>query len=160
MSRFRRIVDNQVGASAVEFVLTLPLLLLVIFLLIDLGRFGFVNLSLASASREGVRLSALCPSGASSPGCGNISNEICTMVTNAANSAGKVAGTTTASNLDCGPNLLCVPTSNNLTERTTVSVKTTFRWYLPLGIMDAASGNRVRLSALTVSSSSTALCPS
>ena len=50
---------EQSGATAVEFVLILPLLLALIFGLIDFGRIGFVQVSVTAASREGARFSSL-----------------------------------------------------------------------------------------------------
>ena len=53
------------GATAVEFALILPLLLVLLFGLIDFGRMGFVQVSLTAASREGARYSSLYSSGVS-----------------------------------------------------------------------------------------------
>jgi Flp pilus assembly protein TadG len=47
------------GAVAVEFALVFPVLLLVIFGLVDFGRLYWAQLALTSAAREGVRASAL-----------------------------------------------------------------------------------------------------
>ncbi|MFE6508973.1 TadE/TadG family type IV pilus assembly protein [Nocardioides sp. NPDC057767] len=47
------------GAAAVEFALVLPLLLLVLFGLIDFGRALNAQVTLTQAAREGVRLAAL-----------------------------------------------------------------------------------------------------
>ena len=47
------------GAAAVEFALVLPLLLLVLFGIIDFGRALNAQLTLTQAAREGVRLAAL-----------------------------------------------------------------------------------------------------
>jgi Flp pilus assembly protein TadG len=47
------------GAAAVEFALLLPMLLLLMFGLIDLGRALNAQITLTQAAREGVRLAAL-----------------------------------------------------------------------------------------------------
>lgn len=52
------------GAAAVEFALVLPLLLLVLFGLIDFGRALNAQITLTQAAREGVRLAALQQPGA------------------------------------------------------------------------------------------------
>ena len=54
---------DESGATALEFVLILPLLLALIFGLIDFGRIGFVQVSVTAASREGARFSSLYSSG-------------------------------------------------------------------------------------------------
>jgi len=47
------------GTAAVEFALVLPLLLLIVFGIIDLGRALNAQITLTEAAREGVRLEAL-----------------------------------------------------------------------------------------------------
>jgi Flp pilus assembly protein TadG len=47
------------GTAAVEFVLVLPVLLLIVFGIIDFGRALNAQISLTGAAREGVRLAAL-----------------------------------------------------------------------------------------------------
>ncbi len=47
------------GAAAVEFALVLPLLLVVVFGLVDFGRAYSMQISLTQAAREGVRVAAL-----------------------------------------------------------------------------------------------------
>jgi Flp pilus assembly protein TadG len=51
--------DRDRGAAAVEFALCLPLLLLLVFGIIDFGRALSTQLTLTQAAREGVRLAAL-----------------------------------------------------------------------------------------------------
>jgi hypothetical protein len=60
----RRLRDrSDRGASAVEFALLLPVLLLLIFGIIDFGRILTAEIQLSQAAREGVRLQALGLSG-------------------------------------------------------------------------------------------------
>ena len=47
------------GATAVEFALLLPLLLLIVFGIIDFGRALNAQITLTQAAREGARLAAL-----------------------------------------------------------------------------------------------------
>ena len=47
------------GAAAVEFALVLPVLLLLLFGIIDFGRLYFTQITLTDAAREGVRVLAL-----------------------------------------------------------------------------------------------------
>lgn len=59
-SRFhRRRPGRDDGAAAVEFALVLPILLLVVFGIIDFGRAWNMQLALTQGAREGVRVSAL-----------------------------------------------------------------------------------------------------
>jgi len=53
----RRVRDR--GTAAVEFALVLPLLLLIVFGMIDLGRALNAQITLTEAAREGARLAAI-----------------------------------------------------------------------------------------------------
>jgi Flp pilus assembly protein TadG len=59
MNRRRRRGAGDRGAAAVEFALLLPLLLLIVFGLIDFGRALNAQITLTQAAREGARLDAL-----------------------------------------------------------------------------------------------------
>lgn len=52
---------RQRGASAVEFAIVLPILLLVVFAIIDFGRYFFGQLVLESASAEAAKIIAVKP---------------------------------------------------------------------------------------------------
>jgi Flp pilus assembly protein TadG len=52
-------VERERGAAAVEFALLLPILLIILFGLIDFGRALNAQITLTQAAREGVRLAAL-----------------------------------------------------------------------------------------------------
>jgi Flp pilus assembly protein TadG len=56
--RARRVARDH-GAAAVEFALVVPLLLLLVFGLVDFGRAYNAKITLAQAAREGARLVAL-----------------------------------------------------------------------------------------------------
>jgi Flp pilus assembly protein TadG len=51
--------DRERGAAAVEFALLLPLLLLLVFGIVDFGRALNAQITLTQAAREGARLAAL-----------------------------------------------------------------------------------------------------
>jgi Flp pilus assembly protein TadG len=55
----RRGRDRERGATAVEFALLLPMLLLLLFGIIDFGRALNAQITLTQAAREGARLAAL-----------------------------------------------------------------------------------------------------
>jgi Flp pilus assembly protein TadG len=75
--RRSRSITGDSGAAAVEFALLLPLLLLIVFGLIDFGRALNAQITLTQAAREGARLDAL----------GNYTSaQICTRVVTAATS--------------------------------------------------------------------------
>jgi Flp pilus assembly protein TadG len=54
-----RNTERDRGAAAVEMALILPLLLLIVFGLIDFGRLFYSQITITSAAREGARVSAL-----------------------------------------------------------------------------------------------------
>ncbi len=56
VARARR---NDRGAVAVEFAIVLPLLIILVFGIIDFGRVFFAQITVTQAAREGARLSAL-----------------------------------------------------------------------------------------------------
>jgi Flp pilus assembly protein TadG len=57
--RLARSAPHDRGAAAVEFALLLPMLLLIVFGLIDFGRALNAQITLTQAAREGARLAAL-----------------------------------------------------------------------------------------------------
>jgi hypothetical protein len=83
------------GQALVEFALVIPVFLLMLFALIDVGRFIYLNSTLSQAAREGARLGSVEASYRSSadPACGTVGGPVCpaddtvllTHVTSAAN---------------------------------------------------------------------------
>jgi len=140
---------SETGAAAVEFALILPLLLVLIFGLIDFGRMGFVQVSVTSASREGARYSSLYSSGV-----GNTQTLI-DYVQTSAPAAARVA------QLD-GTGLLTVGITQcsaaQSSENTSVTVSTNFKWLLPVGLISMVAPGATWLQDFTISSMGTMRC--
>jgi hypothetical protein len=67
------------GQGLVEFALVLPVFLLILFGVIDGGRFVYMSSTLSQAAREGARLGAVEAGwmGSSDPGCGQLGGPVC-----------------------------------------------------------------------------------
>lgn len=67
------------GQTLVEFALVLPIFMLVLFGLIDMGRYVFMNSALSQAAREGARVGAVEASwmGRTDPICGTVGGPVC-----------------------------------------------------------------------------------
>jgi Flp pilus assembly protein TadG len=70
---------HQRGQALVEFALILPVFLLVLFGLIDAGRFVYMNSVLSQAAREGARVAAVEASwlGSTATGCNAANGPVC-----------------------------------------------------------------------------------
>lgn len=62
-SMIRRIAADRRGVASVEFVLILPILLLILFLSVELSRAWFTMNLMTTAAREGVRAAVVSPPG-------------------------------------------------------------------------------------------------
>ena len=137
------------GATAVEFALILPLLLVLLFGLIDFGRMGFVQVSLTAASREGARYSSLYSSGVSDTQ--SLNNFVQTSAPAAANVA-QLGGT----------GLLTVTLTQcsvaQTSENTSVTASTNFKWLLPVGLLSLISTGPNWLQDMTITSTGTMRC--
>ena len=98
------------GAAAVEFALVLPLLLLIVFGIIDFGRALNTQITLTQAAREGVRLAAL-----GQPG-------VVSQTQAAATGLSPVSVTVASCPADAGP-----------TDNAVVTVSYTFSFITPVG---------------------------
>ncbi len=137
------------GVAAVEFALVLPLLLLLVFSLIDFGRIFFVQVSVTSASREGTRLSSLYSNGAPTP------QDVINLVNSSA------LGVVSMSQLSSSGTLTInqTPCSTSLSnENTTVEVSTNFKWLLPVGILNVFSPRSTLANDFTISSKGVMRC--
>ncbi len=120
-----------------EFAILLPLLLLLLFGLVDFGRLFFVQIGLNSASIEGARASALGRSAADVTAITQASAPKVAQM--AAMRAGQITVTRTA----------CPVPANGAT--TVVTASTPFTWITPIAILPVATGR-------TVSSTSRLVC--
>lgn len=71
--------NRRRGQGLVEFALVIPIFLLILFGLIDVGRFVFLSSSLSQAAREGARLGSVEVSyrGSVDPACGASGGPVC-----------------------------------------------------------------------------------
>lgn len=102
------------GQTLVEFALVIPVFLVILFGLIDLGRFVVTDHILSQAAREAARLAAVQANwiGSTEPGCGRPGGPVCPAspaalaanVTSAANRmVAGLGGTITEVHLRCDP---------------------------------------------------------
>lgn len=145
----RSVFLSESGATAVEFALILPLLLVLILGLIDFGRMGFVQVSVTSASREGARLSSLDSTGTGS------TQTIINYVQAAAPNAAKVSALDGTAALTVLVNQCSTAQSG---ENTTVTASTNFKWLLPVSLLTLASNSASSLSNFTITSTGTMRC--
>lgn len=142
-------VRSETGASAVEFALIAPVLLLLIFLLADIGRLGYVQISVNSAARESVRASSL----------GLSSSEISSIANSAAGDAARVASLASSTTVTVTQVRSCTA-SSTLGRTTEVKVSTVFKWVTPLDLFlkVAPSGTYNFNSSINISSSGVMVC--
>jgi Flp pilus assembly protein TadG len=115
--RSRRSGPRSRGQALVEFALIFPIFMLVLFGIIDVGRFVYVSNSLNEASREGARYGSVeqwqysCPASVGSP-----DRFTCTSAVTLGRLAGapaNVAATVTCETVGAGGVLLVVPAAAN-----------------------------------------------
>jgi Flp pilus assembly protein TadG len=79
----RRSLDRRTrrdrGQTLVEFALVLPVFMLLLFGLLDMGRFVYLNSTLSQAAREAARVAAVEASwlGSTDPSCGTLGGPVC-----------------------------------------------------------------------------------
>jgi TadE-like protein len=99
------------GQSLVEFALVLPIFLFMLFGLIDVGRFVYLNSTLSQAAREGARVGSVEASyrGSSDPACGTTGGPVCpgndtTLLAHVRSAADRMMspfGNVSAANMSC-----------------------------------------------------------
>jgi Flp pilus assembly protein TadG len=130
MSRSHRRQSDK-GAAAVEFALVLPMLLLVIFGLIDFGRMLNAQITLTEAAREGARANAL-------------SSSVSSRVNLATQNLGPAGTVTYTVNQDCAAGA----------DNAQVTTKYTFKFVTPVGaiarVMGGTLGGDLNLTGVGV----------
>ena len=142
-------LHDQKGAAAVEFVLILPLLLVLVIGLIDFGRIGFVQVSTTSASREGARFSSLYSSGLPS------TQTLNDFVQTSTPAAARVAQLDSAATLTV---LVSQCSSTTSSENTSVTVSTNFKWLLPVGLISILNPGSTWVQDFTITSTGVMRC--
>lgn len=110
------------GAAAVEFALLLPLLLLIVFGVIDFGRALNAQITLTQAAREGARLDAL----------GQPSSAVTSRTINSATGLNLTSGNVTET-------LVCQPNAG-ATDDAQVNVSYQFSFVTPVGAIAGLFG--------------------
>lgn len=127
--RSRRSGPRSHGQALVEFALVFPIFMLVLFGIIDVGRYVYVSNSLNEASREGARYGSVeqwqysCPASVGSP-----DRFTCTSAVTLGRLAGapaNVAATVTCKTVGAGGVLLGVPAAANCGQNDLLIVRAT-----------------------------------
>ncbi len=131
------------GAVAVEFAIIVPVLLVIIFMIFDAGRYWFVQISLVNASSQGARSVAL----------GSTVPQAQSIMSTAAASAQSLAksGTLTTSATSC------TLVGGERWANATVGLQFTF--LTPVGWLLRLDPNSTATDAIAVSSTSDWVCP-
>lgn len=137
------------GASAVEFALIAPVMVLIIFILADIGRLGYVQISLNSAAQESVRASSF----------GMTTSEITAIANSAAGDAGRVASLEESATIVMTRVRSCSD-STSLGRTTEVRVSTIFKWVTPIDLFLSVtpSGASKFSSSINVTASGVMVC--
>lgn len=128
-----------------EFAIVLPLLLIMVFGVVDVGRLLFAKISLASASQEAARASSL----------GMTTREATAAATAAAPGAASLAGLGSQA-LTVNVKTAC--SSSVANDQADVTVSTTFKWITPIGLFQAFDPDTTNGSDRALSSEAVAQC--
>jgi Flp pilus assembly protein TadG len=144
MSRRRRSPKDR-GAAAVEMAIVLPLLLLLLFGIIDLGRLLYTQVELSSGAREGARIAAI-----NHPSAAGLPADVTTRVRAS-------VSLDPSSPVTASINSLC-PAAPVATDLATVTASTTFHWITPIGAIGGMFGGGSVGADMTVSGKGTMRC--
>ena len=153
-------LGGSTGAAAVEFALIVPLFLLLIFLLLDLGRLFYCQAALNGAAREVARAAALRVAPANypaiiantAPSIGNATLGGFSMKATAATwDYDNIPGTTTKSTA-------CPAASATLDQTTYVVLTKTFKWMMPVGLLNVFASGSASPGDSTITARAAMLC--
>jgi len=140
VARAGRALRGDRGAAALEFAIVLPVLVLVIFGLIDFGRLLTAQIGVTAASREGVRALAL----------GRTQAQASTVVQASSPKLSSLASLGKTTSLTVSQVSAC-PTTPGPTSMASLTVSTNFSWVAPVSILSISADR-------TVASTSQMLC--
>lgn len=139
--------DRERGAVAVEFALLTPIFLLILGLLVDFSRIGFVQISLNSAAREGVRSSSF----------GLTNSEITSVAVSSSGGAAGIAQLLTNASLSVNQVRSC-SASTTLGRTTEVVVSTPFNWVTPIELFGFIGGSNSSVQSFTITARGVMVC--
>lgn len=142
-------IDRESGAVAIEFALLAPLILLIVMLLVDFARIGFVQISLNSAARESVRASSF----------GMSLADITTIANTASGGAAKMAQIKTGAVVTVTQVRSCNE-STTLGRTTEVEVSTDFDWVTPVELMNLVTKKGSSVINMTLKAHGVMVCGS
>jgi Flp pilus assembly protein TadG len=131
-SHRHRSIGRQAGAAAVELALVLPILLLLVFGIVDFGRAYNAKISLTQAAREGARVRALGGDAAATT-----------------TRAQLAAGFLPATSVSVGVGTAC-PANPSATDVATVTATTTFSYITPIGALAGLATGPLNLTGTGV----------
>jgi len=122
---------SEKGAAALEFAIIVPVLLLLVLGLMDIGRLLLVNMSLLSAAQQGARVSAMNASVSDS----TLINSVRMSVPDAITNLSVLGNCASAVRSNCVTGLATVKCAGTNSGTTTVTATLTFYWLTPLELI-------------------------
>ena len=128
---------SEKGAAALEFAIIVPVLLLLVLGLMDIGRLLLVNMSLLSAAQQGARVSAMTSAGtagSSSTIGSSVSNSVPTAIIRLS-LLGDTGTCATATLTSCVLPTLTSTCPGTNSGTTTIGASMAFHWLTPLELI-------------------------